>query len=464
MYGTNHYGRSVLLGHVLRGVGLGACHLLALVALTWSAQAAAVWKPLNTSDQTCWTNEAVSSVECYVAKKWGSGYQNCHVDAENLPGSVRVDCTKPNPYSKKEIWTYAHDCDNPQAPDYLCIPLDCSSEPNMIKDAVAGTPAPGSFVSPAGCEYEPIFDEDGRRDYWCDYQYGDGELVCTFKYKPTGNQGTPTTWGPGDSEPQDGTNESNPGDTFNDPPTVTEDDVGPPQTTPDTPNPGDTTTTQTQTETTETPGDTSVTNTTTTVEATQEGDYVKTKTTTTTTTTYADGTTTTVENVQNTVTKAPSTQTTVQGDGTAITTTTNPGYTVGGQQITTTTTNPDGSSNTTTSTTGDPDPQEEGEEEAEEDVPFDGPDTGEGLDDAEGAASDLWGRLNSAPIVAAVNGLGTVSNPSGSCSAFSLPTGWITGNPSTTLHCEVWDAVSPALSVVMLVAWSWMALVIFLRA
>jgi hypothetical protein len=473
MYGPNHNGRSLLLGNLLCGFGLRSRYLLALVALTWSAFAQA--------GDIYWFAHGLEGNK-YFTEKDASAVYNC---TENLDGyGLTFDRWEDNWQSGNTHYLYCYGVGVTGAYSgvtkyYECgattpffdpstntctaepPPVDCSAQPRMIKQSAGGTAVPHTFVGPDGCEYGPEYKDDGSRDYWCDYTYGTTDLVCTFPYAPTGNEGTPTPFAPDVTESED----PNPGDFNEEEPTTTEENTTPPVTSPDTPGPGDTTTEQTKTETTNDPGGKSVTNTSTEVTATQEGDFVKTTTTTTTTTTYADGTTTTTENTSTTVTKAPSTSTTINADGTAVTTTTDPGYTRTGGTSTTTTTGADGSSSTTTSTSGIGDGADEtnGEDEGEEDAPFTGPETG-GQPTAEETGAELWNKLNAAPIVAAVNGLGGVSNPTGSCTAFTVPAGWIFGTFSTTIHCDIWDTASPALGLIMMVAWSWLALVIFLRA
>lgn len=74
--------------------------------------------------------------------------------------------------------------------------------------------------------------------------------------------------------------------------------------------------------------------------------------------------------------------------------------------------------------------------------------------------------FNNAPIITAVKNIQGVGDPTGSCSAWVVDGGSIIGIHTITIHCETWDALSASgvLQAVMLVAWSFGAVRLFLMA
>ncbi|MES9961690.1 MAG: hypothetical protein ABW089_14765 [Sedimenticola sp.] len=309
---------------------------------------------------------------------------------------------------------------------------------------IAGHPdAPG--------EWECYLDPLGRE--WCTYPYGStGQAASSL---PPADETVPPP------EEKTTTNEQ--------PPTTVTDQAAPVQET-DVPAPGDTTVTETTTETTSKPAYKDITNTETKTDIVEVSGENIVKTTTTTTTTKADGTTIVTETIEYeqdpvTVTK----QEITWGDGTTTTTKEYPG--ASGSETTTTQTNPDGSSSTTVTVGGQgKDGKGDGTSTGEgpgDEPPEEEPEvfTGPLNDDAKSygqSLSDFYGRVANSPIGQATDGIASGAPSGGTCSTLTLDLYF--GTVSTTIHCDTWDAVKGVLSIVMTAAWSLLAVFILFSA
>ncbi|MET0082677.1 MAG: hypothetical protein ABW079_06655 [Sedimenticola sp.] len=313
---------------------------------------------------------------------------------------------------------------------------------------IAGHPdAPG--------EWECYLDPLGRE--WCQYPYGStGEQSSDL---PIADNTVPPL------EEQTNNNESPPTTVTEQAAPVTETDI---------PETGDTTVTEQTTETTTKPAYKDITNTDTKTDIVDVTDENIVKTTTTKTTTKPDGTVikeTTVEYQQDpvTVTKTEIQWSTGQSSSTSNT---YPGKS--GSTTTTETKNPDGSSSTSVTTTGQGGQGDgtgtgtgsgvgpgEGEDKEEAEEKFTAPQFGDAKTYKE-SMQDFYTRAGNSPIGKATDSIANGMPSGGTCSQLSLDLYF--GRVATDIHCTTWDAVKDGLSVVMIAAWSLLAVFIFFSA
>lgn len=463
--------RALLLGPVLRWLLVCCCGLGVLVPLDASATTTCFYRGndyvnLSSTFTKAWCDGfQPSGKECLNINPTGQNQTECGSADNQLPRYSYLSCNESNgsSCSSKSSLALTRGCDGTDEYDPYtgtCVPVapprDCTTTPNirhMMKadDVIAAGTWPET-VSDGGCEYSPA--PDGPPNCRAIYQVSSGqyELFCDIPYAPTGSPDTgPATWAEPDTTSPSTDNTSQP------PVHTTEEPV--PVNQPDTPDPGDNTEIKTKTDQTEWKPATDIqTDTNTTTITTSDGVTI-TQTTTTTTTTKADGSSSTTTTVTFDQTPEPITQTKFDSSGTPSTTTSeNPGKS--GTTTSTSSTGADGSKTTGSTETGvggdgtgtDPNPNDP----EPTDTPFTGPESG-GQDGFSDTAGRVMDSINNAPIVQALSGL-SVANPTGSCPAFSVDTGAIAGTISTTLHCEIWDAVKSVLPTIMIAVWSFVGI------
>lgn len=96
-----------------------------------------------------------------------------------------------------------------------------------------------------------------------------------------------------------------------------------------------------------------------------------------------------------------------------------------------------------------------------EDCSVTGPELGEVCTFGE-CAADFYDRVTSAPLVAAVLGVGAAM-PSGTCPNWTL-SAFESDYSLSAPMCDIWEQVSPVLSAIFLVIWAWVATRIVLSA
>lgn len=456
--------RTLLLGNVLRRALLGSCCLACFLPVA-ALSGTTYWTTTKTGGTKYGSFEAAAQAICDAA--WGGlRYYN------GVSNGGQVQCASYS-NSADTRWTYyvsdptecpvgnefdGTECSVPPPPP------DCSASapirhcfPILNADG-SFAPLSPSFVSDGGCQFAPGADfgvgsgapaNPSNWDVWVGK--ADGATYKCADWYPTGSASEPTDGVPLPSVPGGGSKDTTE-------PAGSSSTTAPPVVQPDTPSPGDTTSTETRTDTTtwfpatKVDEDTS----TDTVTITTDSGVSVTKTTTTTTATYSDGSSTTTTTTEYSQSPQDITRTRINQSGTSQTRTSYPPKT--GSTTTQTDTAADGSSATTTTGTG-----AGGDGTGATDTPNE--------DEAQGvfapgprgdqpsfaeSADGLFAKIQSAPIVQAFSG--SYANPTGSCPPFTIDTGPIAGVISTTLHCEVWDAVKSVLAVLMLALWGFIGI------
>jgi hypothetical protein len=392
-----------------------------------------------------------------------------------IPGGVRGYCDDGWSPTGEDWWTRCAEYDPCPDDHHIISHVWTLKTPDNLEEEWYDFPL---FISDGQCEYQ--IDSADSKDCYT-YESQKDLIFCEGNYYRTGvpapasdgsdgstpsNPSNPTPQPP--QEPNPPPSPSDPTDTPTSspqPPTTTITKTSQPPTTEQNGD-GSETTTQGSEETSETPPHTEITTDPVTKETTITTDdgTVVTKKETTETTTNPDGSTSTTTTTE--YSKSPTTKTTATvGAGGAVSSSSSTSGGQTGVTTSTTTTGTDGSS-TTTTTHGDGETTSAGAEEAEQEAEeeeeqpeFTGP-SGEGAQDFGTTNANFWSSIQGGPWGSAFNFGGNLAN--GACPALELELPW--GDVSTTIHCEIWEAVSGAFDIVTMAIWSLLALVILFSA
>ncbi|MES9872660.1 MAG: hypothetical protein ABW146_06100 [Candidatus Sedimenticola sp. 6PFRAG7] len=394
------------------------------------------------------------------------------------PGAVRFECFIKK-RSDEEYWHHLYGYVIPKCDDGSSVDKETLTCLNEVKDCPSNQtqrtwwnasdgqteyPIPHS-VSIEGCLYVADWLEMKPK---CFFREDGPGSRCWGTFKSTGDESTQDDTPTMQEPPPD---ETTP--TSNETPATRQVVDDAPVVEADKPQPGATTTTEKTTETATKEPYKKIVNTDSKTEIIDVSKENIVKTKTTETTTYSDGTEVVTEKIEYKQDPVTVKKTEIEWSSGKKSSTSNTYPGKSGSKTETTTKNSDGSSSKTTTTTGggadgegtgtgtgkgpgDGDGEGEGEEEK-----FTGPEFGEAKTYTE-SLNDFYTRAKNSPLGQAANGIGNGMPSGGNCQPLSFDLYF--GNVSTSIHCTTWDAVKGGLSIVMMAAWSLLAVYIFLSA